>query len=168
MDPGFAISLEAQDSEDTQARYKLIFSVSITIFCVYVMLTSAMLLAIRCNIQPSPAFVLFTFLLSFTSKAISDTLRIKKDKISSYEEIAPVISLVITAFDKTREIIIIIYSFIIKEVRIKLESQSFQEFSKKIKTHRKYSIIYPFVFFCKPHYLDSRYLDLLTYWTIHS
>ena len=124
------------DDPETDARYDFLMGSSLFCFTVYTALMITVLVLIRSKVQFPAIIIMGAYFFGFTIKATSDTIR-AFDRVKS-ENALYVTSITSWAADRINVLTTIYLAFIVNEIKLKLESQSPQDFKDRMKAFSRH------------------------------
>ncbi|TNV78570.1 hypothetical protein FGO68_gene4247 [Halteria grandinella] len=131
---GFA-AVNDEEQGDLLRRYKLIFMVTLLILTVFVAYMLYVFIQVRFKMQLSVKVLIFAFLFGFTAKTLADALRVFRNKITwdviAFMQISTFLS------DRIKIYIIFFFVFTIRELQIKVGSQSLEEYRDNKRLQKK-------------------------------
>ena len=135
-------SSNADSHSDTQTRYLIIFVVNVLI-CSFFNLFMIIFLIFRvtCQFQWSARIVVISFSLCFILKAMSDWIRYASKVENQFATFVLVNNIVNHITDRVKLWIIYYFAFMIREVKLKIEAQTIEEYKGLKLRHKKRRMI---------------------------
>ena len=127
------------DDTDNVTRYNFIMGCSLFFVGIYTILMIIVLIAIRLRVQFPAIIILSAYFFGFLVKAIADTIR-AYDRINS-EDIIYVASVSSWVADRINVLTTIYLAFIVNEIKLKLISQSQQDFKQRLKAFSRHKVL---------------------------
>ena len=115
---------------DTSARDILVLIVNVILLAAYLICMTTMLVKVKLKLPVTALIVVFSYLLVFIPKVISDSMRVNQNMVPQL--FRTTVYVLVTFSDRIKDVIIDFYIMTLDQMRHKIQSQSSREYQTRL------------------------------------